>query len=86
MTQATVPAELKDLLLVGNGVLGFHGLMTRAEGVALQGIAGLTAPDQAAAARLFVASLNDGLGGGTLDVRARRGSAPPATSAIEGTN
>jgi hypothetical protein len=83
-TQATLPPELKDLLFVGNGLLGFQGLMTRAEGTALQGLAGLTAPDRDAVARLFVASMNGGLGGGSLAIRARRGSAAPISVVIAG--
>ena len=83
-TQGTLPASLQGRLLVGNGVIGFRGLMTLQEGKALQGLAGLSAPDQAAVARLFAASLEGGLGGGTLEVRARRGGADSASAVIAG--
>jgi hypothetical protein len=85
-TQATLPTvapSLKDVLLVGNNVLAFRGLMTRQEGTDLQGLAGLTAPDRLAVAYLFLDSLTAGLGGGKLSVRARRGSSGPQTSAID---
>jgi hypothetical protein len=59
--------------------------MTRAEGESLRDLAGLTLPDQQAAVRLFNASLNGGLGGGTLRIRARRGSAVPKDEPILGT-
>jgi hypothetical protein len=84
-TQATLPPALQGALLVGHGVMAFQGMMTIAEGNTLQKLAGLTAPDLAAVARLFEDSLNGGLGGGTLDVRARRGAADPVSSPIVGT-
>jgi hypothetical protein len=73
--QSTLPASLQGVLLVGHGAVGFRGLMTLAEGKALQGLAGLSEPDKAAVARLFDSSLGGGLDGGTLQIRARRGGA-----------
>ena len=83
--QADLLASLQPLLLIGNAVMKFNGLMTRAEGESLRDLAGLTLPDQQAAVRLFNASLNGGLGGGTLRIRARRGSAVPKDEPILGT-
>ena len=70
------PDRLKDRLLVGYGLIGFTGLMTRDEAAALLLAPGLTAPDKASVARLFAASLNSGFGEGKLQISARRGSAP----------
>jgi hypothetical protein len=83
-TQDTLPETLKDVLLVGHGAIGFRGLMTLAEGQALQGLAGLSAPDKGAVVRLFASSIEGGLGGGTLKIRARRGSADSVAVSIAG--
>lgn len=81
-TQATLAAVLQPVLMVGNAVITFQGMMTLAEGDKLLRLAGLTAPDQLAVLRLYFASLNSGLGGGKLKVRTRRGSAIPVDAEI----
>ena len=83
-TQETLPASLQGVLLVGSGVIQFAGMMTLDEGKTLQGLTALSAPDKAAVGRLFDKSLNSGLGGGTLQIRARRGGAEPKLSKIVG--
>src|SRR5262249_36220160 len=86
-TQGTLDPALKPVLLVGNGVLAFQGLMTRSEGEKLRDrmVPDLTAPAKRAVVRLFETALNGGLGGGTIEIRARRGSAGPVSAAIAGT-
>ncbi len=81
-TQATLAAVLQPMLMVGNAVIAFEGMMTQSEGDKLLRLTGLTAPDQQAVLRLYFASLNSGLAGGTLKVRTRRGSAIPVDAEI----
>jgi hypothetical protein len=83
-SQASLPASLQGVLLLANGAISFSGLMTLREGQALLGIAGLGEPDKLAVKRLFQDSLNSGLGGGTLEISARRGAAAPVTAPIQG--
>lgn len=69
-------SELPQQLLVGNGRLRFHGWMSRRdEAHKLLTQPGLGAPDREAVKRLFRDSLRAGLDGGTLEIRAQRGSA-----------
>jgi hypothetical protein len=82
-TPDDLPAVLKPRLLIGVGRLAFDGIMTRDEANALLTIPGLTQPDKAAVGRLFDSSLNTGLGGASLQVRVRRGSAAPVASPIQ---
>ena len=66
----------------GGGKSG--GLMTLEEGTALKKFVSSSPLDQLAVDRIFEASLNSGLGGGTLEIRARRGSAAPVSFKIKG--
>ena len=84
-TAKDLSSSLANKLLIGVGQIAFRGLMTRAEGLALQGTAGLSAPDQSAIDDLFFASLNSGLNGGTLTIRTRRGGAPGSSAPIKAT-
>lgn len=76
--QATLPKVLQEVLQIGHGVIGFLGLMTRTEAGALRSIKDLPAVDQKAIDRLFERALQSGLDGGTLKIRARKGSAVPS--------
>jgi hypothetical protein len=82
-TQDLLPAPLKDALLIGNGVVGFNGLMTMDEGKALLTKA-TSEPDKASVIELFGRAANSGLGGGTLRLVVRRGSAAPTNQDIRG--
>jgi hypothetical protein len=82
-TQATLPAGLPAVVLVGNGVIGFKGIMTQARGRALLATPDLGDPDKAAVRDLYAATLSTGLGGGELKLIARRGSAPAHSSPLE---
>ena len=81
-TQASLPASLRDVLLVGDSVVSFQGLMTRKEAATLTALPNLALPDKRQVVRLFNKSLNGGLGGGTLEIGARRGSAQPKRAPI----
>jgi hypothetical protein len=79
-----VDVSLRDRLLFGNGAVGFTGLMTLQEGRDLRDLAGLPVPDKASVVTLFTRAANGGLGGGTLRLVVRRGSALPFASALLG--
>lgn len=79
-----VDAALRDRLLFGNGVIGFTGLMTLQEGRTFRDLAGLTVPNKASVITLFTRAANGGLGGGTLKLVVRRGSALPFSSVLLG--
>jgi hypothetical protein len=81
-TPATLSAKLAPVLLIGHGVMTFEGLMTHDEGETLLNLPGLSEPDRQAVIRLFAASLNAGLGGGSLEVTARRGLAEPKRAKV----
>lgn len=72
-----LPALLQTKLLIGRIILRYHGLMTVAEGGALQGLFN-SEPNQNAIARLFNTSVNRGLQASQLKIRSRRGSATPS--------
>ena len=72
---------LPDKLLIGNGLMRFYGVMSRAEAKAL--VAGVSAPDANAVAELFSESQQAGLNGAEIVVRARLGSADSQTSNID---
>ncbi|HEX6183215.1 MAG TPA: hypothetical protein VFZ44_04830 [Pyrinomonadaceae bacterium] len=73
---------LPEKLLVGNGRLRFHGWMSREEVRELLSQFELGRPDRETVKRLFGDSLGAGLGGGTFEVRARRGSAAARAGAL----
>ncbi len=79
-----VNAAIRARLLFGNGVVGFTGLMTLQEGRVIRDLTGLTVPDKASVITLFTRAANGGLGGGTLKLVVRRGSAQPFSSALLG--
>jgi hypothetical protein len=76
-------ALLGNKLLIGRNYIRYHGLMTVAEGQALQGLCRQTDgstpsyPDRQAIQRLYSMSLNQGWRGRSLELAARRGSARP---------
>jgi hypothetical protein len=84
-TARDLTPSLASKVLIGAGQIAFRGLMTRAEGLALKGPAGLSDPDQSAIDALFFDSLNSGLNGGTLTIRTRRGGAPGESAPIQAT-
>jgi hypothetical protein len=69
-----LPESLKNQLLIGNALIRYHGLMTLAEGKALQSLTELV-PDKQAIQRLHNASLQSGLNGAKIKISAQRGSA-----------
>lgn len=72
---------LKDKLLIGRALIRYHGLMTIAEGEQLQKLFNSSTDkhaDKHTIQRLYDASMNKGLGGKGLKIRARRGSATPS--------
>ncbi|MBD2074922.1 hypothetical protein H6F86_13655 [Phormidium sp. FACHB-592] len=71
-----LPENLRDKLLIGRSLMRYHGLMTLAEGQALQNLSELK-PDRLSISRLYNASLNRGLQGRQLNIGTRRGSAAP---------
>ena len=71
-----LPENLRDKLLIGRSLMRYHGLMTLAEGQALQSLSDLK-PDRLAISRLYNASLDRGLQGRQLNIGTRRGSATP---------
>lgn len=79
-----VDAAIRGRLLIGNGVVGFRGLMTVREGEDLRDLAGLTTPDKASVVTLFSRAANGGLSGGTLKLVVRRGAAKPFPSELRG--
>jgi hypothetical protein len=76
-------APLGNKLLIGRNYIRYHGLMTVAEGQALQGLCRQTDgstpsyPDRQSIQRLYSMSLNQGWRGRSLELAARRGSARP---------
>jgi hypothetical protein len=78
---AELPDELKEKLLIGNALLRYEGMMTRAEGRELRELFELQ-PDKKAIERLHADSLKLGLRDRELTLRTRRGSA--ATSKATG--
>lgn len=76
-TTATLPATLQGKLLIGNAMIRYHGLMTLAEGQALDELY-THSSDRAAVERLFQTSTQQGLQGRELRLQARRGSAAPS--------
>ncbi|MGB3519213.1 MAG: hypothetical protein WBA43_22370 [Elainellaceae cyanobacterium] len=75
--QDELPAGLRDKLLLGRAQLRYHGLMTLDEGRQIQRHV-TTPPDQASIQRLYDQSMDTGLRGNELLIRARRGSARPS--------
>lgn len=73
-------ADLKDRLLIGRTIVRYHGLMTPDEGRMLRDFVHATSAqsDVAAIMRLYAQSLERGMRGRLLRVRARRGTAPPS--------
>jgi hypothetical protein len=74
--------ELKEQLLIGRSQIRYHGLMTVAEGKALQALSGLE-PDKKAIQRLHDASLKSGLNGAEIKIGAQLGSADPQISLLQ---
>lgn len=72
-----LPDLIRDRLLIGRVQIRYHGLITVAEGQALQTLFS-SRPNQSAIKRLFNTSINRGLQGSQLQVRTRRGSATPS--------
>jgi hypothetical protein len=75
--QETLPASLRERLAIGRAALRYHGVMTRADAHALAALFAEPA-DRAAVGRLYRATLDAGMRGRTLGIRARRGSAAPS--------
>ncbi|HEY9815213.1 MAG TPA: hypothetical protein V6D20_05335 [Candidatus Obscuribacterales bacterium] len=75
--QDELPAGLRDKLLLGRAQLRYHGLMTLDEGRQLRSQF-TTQPDQASIQRLYDQSMDTGLRGNELLIRARRGNARPS--------
>ncbi len=73
-----LPEILRDKLLIGRALIRYHGLMTVDEGHTIQALFELQT-DKNAVQRLYDASLNKGLRGRELRIRARRGSATPSS-------
>ncbi len=76
-SQATLPAALRGRLLISSATLRYHGVMSEADGALLRGAFAEEA-DHAAVARLYGATLNAGMRGRALRLRARRGGAEPS--------
>ncbi len=75
--QDELPAGLRDKLLLGRAQLRYHGLMTLDEGRQIRRQV-TTQPDQASIQRLYDQSMDTGLRGNELLIRARRGNARPS--------
>lgn len=75
--QESLPAELRDRLVIGRARLRWHGVMP-AEALEALREAFPEAADRAAAERLYLDTLNAGMRSRELRVRARRGSAAPS--------
>ena len=71
-TQEELPGALADKLLLGSWRLGCHGILTAAEGQALLGLFATSGADRQAIERLYAASLQQGLAGRRLLIRAAR--------------
>jgi hypothetical protein len=68
---------LAEKLVIGRAELRVHGLLPRTDALALRALFPLGA-DRLATARLHVATLQSGLRGSDLRIRALRGNAPPS--------
>jgi hypothetical protein len=77
-TQTTLPAALRARLTLGDAALRYHGVMSREDAAVLAALF-MEPADAAAVDRLYTATLNAGMRGRTLGIRARRGSAAPST-------
>ncbi|TVQ25383.1 MAG: hypothetical protein EA367_00945, partial [Leptolyngbya sp. DLM2.Bin15] len=75
--QDELPEGLRDKLLLGRAQLRYHGLMTLDEGRQLRRQF-TPQPDQASIQRLYDQSMDTGLRGNELLIRARRGNARPS--------
>ncbi|MBC7821973.1 MAG: hypothetical protein IAG10_34230 [Planctomycetaceae bacterium] len=75
--------SLQAVLLLGAGVIGHKGVMPHSLAQQLANAPNLTAPEVDAVRRLYLRTLNSGLGGGTLKLLVRRGSAKGTSRAIE---
>ena len=84
-TQANLSASLGSRLLLGKGVIGVRGIMSRAQGIEAASVPGLQPADLNSVRQLYDRSLSTGLGGGTLKLIVRRGSAQVHSEPIETT-
>ncbi|HEU4727344.1 MAG TPA: hypothetical protein VFT22_05635 [Kofleriaceae bacterium] len=69
--------SLTDKLIIGRAILRFHGLMVRTEVAAIQALFA-RAIDRRAVVPLYQATQSSGMRGRELQVRSRRGAAPPS--------
>jgi hypothetical protein len=76
-TASDLPDGLRARLVVGRAVLRVHGVLPAGEARALRD-AFVEAADRAAVERLYTATLDAGMRGRELRIRARRGSAAPS--------
>ena len=69
--------SLTDKLIIGRALLRFHGLMARTEVPVIQSLFA-RAIDGRAVGRLYQATQSSGMRGRELQIRSRRGAAPPS--------